>query len=166
MRLSLIPLLLLVMPLAEIAAFIFVGSRIGVLATLALIVLTAIAGTILLRVQGFGVLQRIRQTVDRGGVPGRDLVHGVMILIAGILLLVPGFVTDTIGFLLFIPAVRDFGWRFVKDRIVVVSNIRTGGGFRSRDGVVDLDEEDYRDMSGKGRRDERDLDRLRGPDRP
>jgi UPF0716 protein FxsA len=52
-------------------------------------------------------------------VPGRELVHGVMILIAGVLLLTPGFVTDSLGFLLFVPGIRDLVWRLVKDRIVV-----------------------------------------------
>jgi UPF0716 protein FxsA len=62
-------------------------------------------------------------------VPGRELVHGVMILVAGVLLLTPGFVTDSLGFLLFVPAFRDMVWRLVKDRIVVQTmSARHGGG--------------------------------------
>lgn len=119
-RFSLVPFFLLGIPILEIAVFITVGQQIGVLPTLALILVTAIAGSILLRVQGFGVLARIRQTMDAGRMPGRELVHGVMILVAGVLLLTPGFVTDTLGFLLFIPAIRDLGWNLLKDRIVVM----------------------------------------------
>lgn len=121
MRFSLVPLVLLGVPILEICVFILVGRQIGVLPTMGMILVTAVAGSILLRVQGFGVLARIRQTMDTGGMPGRDLVHGVMILVAGILLLTPGFVTDTLGFLLFIPPIRDLGWRFLKDRIVVMT---------------------------------------------
>lgn len=158
MAFSIIPFLLLAIPLAEIATFILVGNQIGVLATLGLILFTAILGSILLRIQGFGILQRINTEARAGRVPSRDLIHGVMILLAGVLLLTPGFVTDTMGFLLFIPQVRDFGWRFLKDRVTVVAaGMARGGpsasGTRSGDGqnaqsygrepVIELDEEDF-----------------------
>ena len=86
MPFSLIPFALLIIPLLEIGVFIAVGSQIGVFATLGMVVLTAIIGSILLRVQGFGLLTRMRSEIDQNRVPGRDLVHGVMILVAGILL--------------------------------------------------------------------------------
>lgn len=150
MPFSIIPFLLLAIPLLEIGAFIVVGGQIGVLPTLGLVLVTAIAGSILLRIQGFGVINRIRQTIDAGRVPGRELVHGVMILIAGVLLLTPGFITDTLGFLLFIPAVRDAGWALLRDRIVVVGGERNPqsqggpGSYRHRGGrTIDLDAEDY-----------------------
>lgn len=127
MRFSLIPLLLLCVPTVEIAAFIVVGQQIGLLPTLALILATAIAGSILLRVQGFGVLRRIRQTMETGQPPGRDLVHGAMILVAGVLLLLPGFVSDVLGFLLFIPQVRDLTWNLFKDRFLVIGTARRTG---------------------------------------
>ena len=149
MRFSLIPFLLLVVPLAEIAAFVVIGGQIGVLATLAMVLVTAVIGSFLLRRQGIGLFNRINTEMRANRVPGRELVHGVMILVAGVLLLTPGFVTDTIGFLLFIPAIRDLVWRAVKDRIVVHTMTGgfegPGGPRRSRDeGVVDLDEDEYR----------------------
>ncbi len=147
MPLTLIPFLLLAVPLAEIATFVVVGSQIGVLATLALVVITAIAGSILLRVQGFGLLTRIRADMDAGRVPARDLIHGVMIMVAGVLLLTPGFVTDTAGLLLFIPAVRDGIWAFLKSRIVVFSQKSPGAAGQQRgpqgDRVIDLDTDEY-----------------------
>ncbi|NMG37972.1 membrane protein FxsA [Chelativorans sp. ZYF759] len=146
MRFTFIPFLLLAVPMAEIAVFVMVGSQIGVLATLGLVVVTAVAGAILLRVQGFGVLERIRRTLEADQIPGRELVHGVMIMIAGILLLTPGFVTDTCGFLLFVPAIRDIGWRFVRERIVVqtVGARHPGQGPGPKTGpTIDLDEDDY-----------------------
>ncbi len=153
MRFSLIPLIILALPLVEITAFIAIGSQIGVLATLGLIFASAFLGIILVRVQGFNTIQRIRTELDRGGSPGRDLVHGMMIVVAGILLIIPGFVTDAIGLLLFLPPVRDLGWRFLRDRIRVTT-VQTGAAWqqrrRARDGVVDLDADDYRDLSEDG----------------
>ncbi len=145
MPFSLVPLLLLAIPLLEIAAFIVIGGQIGVLATLAMVFVTAVIGSILLRVQGFGLINRIRSETEQGRVPGRELVHGVMILIAGVLLLTPGFVTDTLGFLLFVPAIRDIGWHIVKDRIVVSSGFDGGfGGPRNRGGkTIDLDDDEF-----------------------
>lgn len=146
MPFSIIPFLLLAIPLLEIAVFIWVGGHIGLLATLGLVFATAVAGSVLLRVQGFGVLQRVRRTMDEGRLPGRDLVHGVMILVAGILLLTPGFVTDTLGFLLFIPSLRDAAWAFLRDRIVIIGGTRPAGDHRPRDSrnpTIDLDMDDY-----------------------
>lgn len=143
-RLPLIPLVLLALPLVEIAGFVIVGDAIGVLPTIALVILTSIAGSILLRVQGFGVMNRISAEMKAGRDPSRDLAHGVMVLVAGVLLLLPGFFTDIIGILLFIPPVRDLGWRFVRKRIRFVGGF-SASGFRRRPGgpTLDLDAEDY-----------------------
>lgn len=138
-----LPLLLLALPLAEIAVFVLVGSEIGVLATVALVVASGILGALLVRIQGFGALTRIRATVEAGGSPGRDLVHGMMIVVAGMLLLVPGFITDVVGLLLFLPPVREFAWRQIRHRIVVV---KTAGGRSGPVGggrTIDLDTDDF-----------------------
>lgn len=157
MPFSFIPLLLLAVPLAEIAAFVFIGGMIGIVATLAMVLVTAVIGTALLRWQGFGIMARISAETNAGKVPGRDLAHGAMILVAGVLLLTPGFVTDSLGFLLFVPAIRDLAWRLIKSRMTIIATSaagasftsgvppRNGGGDRRRDGstVVDLDSDDY-----------------------
>jgi UPF0716 protein FxsA len=151
LKARIVPLVLLILiglPLLEIATFVVVGSKIGVLWTIALVVLSSIAGSILLRIQGFGVLTRARRDIDAGRDPGRELAHGAMILLAGILLLLPGFVTDMIGLLLFIPPVRDLAWRFLRERVTVTSSFsasfgRFGAG-RDRGPVVDLDEGEFR----------------------
>lgn len=159
MPLTLIPFLLLVVPLAEIATFVIVGGQIGVLPTIGLVLATAVTGTILLRIQGFGVMARIRATMDAGGMPGRDLVHGFMIMAAGLLLLTPGFITDTIGLLLFVPAIRNFAWSVVRERVVVTASAsyqRRPG----RDGrTIDLDDDEFERQSGRPTRKD-DLDRL------
>lgn len=158
MRFSIIPILLLGIPISEIAVFILVGEQIGVFATLAMIFVTAILGTFLLRQQGLGILRRLQSEQKAGNLPGRELVHGAMIMIAGVLLLTPGFVTDSIGFLLFIPPFRDLAWNFIKTRINVVNmgagmgaKMGGGAGFGStgrgpnfgNEPFVDLNEDEY-----------------------
>jgi len=113
MPVRILPILFLVVPILEIAVFILVGQQIGLGWTLLLILVTAIIGAYVLRRQGFGLLEEIREDVNAGRVPAAAMAHGVLVLAAGILLLTPGFVTDTIGFLLFVPGVRDWVWRVV-----------------------------------------------------
>lgn len=154
MRFSLLPVVLMILPLAEIAVFIIVGRYIGVLPVLGLIFLTAAIGGVLLRIQGVGVLRRLARELDAGQLPAREMIHGAMIVLAGLFLLTPGFVTDILGLLLFIPAVRDLAWLFIKDRIVVMGRFQQSGRdpgapFQGRkkpdvDGeVIDLDEDEY-----------------------
>lgn len=142
----LLPFLFIIMPLVEIAGFALVGSLIGVLPTVALVILTTLLGAMLLRIQGFGALSRIRTTVETGGSPGRDVIHGLMIALAGALLVIPGFVSDLFGLLLFIPPVRELVWRFLKSRFVVIdaTSHDPRHGFR-RDGpnTIDLDADDF-----------------------
>lgn len=96
------------LPLLEIAVFVKVGGAIGLWPTLAIVILTAMVGTWQLRVQGLATLMRARSQLDQGALPTRELFDGACLLVAGALLLTPGFVTDTIGFMLFLPPVRDF----------------------------------------------------------
>ena len=148
MPFGLIPFLLLFIPILEIIVFILVGGEIGVFPTLGMILLTAIVGSILLRVQGFATLGRIQQKSQMGELPGEELVNGVMIMIAGVLLLTPGFVTDSIGFLLFFPPFRKFLWSSIASKIVVHGNrgfSTNAGGARTPfdDSVVDLDPSEF-----------------------
>src|SRR5210317_1004594 len=103
MPVTLLPFLLLLVPIMEIGVFIVVGGEIGVLWTIGLVFFTAVLGTILLRIEGFRTFARIRDKMNSGEIPGQELVNGAMILVAGVLLLTPGFVTDAIGFGLFVP---------------------------------------------------------------
>jgi UPF0716 protein FxsA len=95
-------------PLLEIAVFIQIGGWLGLWPTLGLVVLTAVIGTWELRAQGLATLARARSTIDAGKLPAREMFDGACLLLAGALLLTPGFVTDTVGMLLFIPAVRAY----------------------------------------------------------
>lgn len=149
MPLPLIPFLLLAIPVAEIAAFILIGGKIGILWTFAMILLTAVIGSILLRVQGFQIINRLREESNAGRIPGKELGHGAMILVAGVLLLTPGFITDTLGFLLFVPFIRSLIWSRLASRVSII----TPEGFGSRgrspfnqgrdENVVDLSPEDF-----------------------
>ena len=133
-------------PVLEIGVFIALGGQIGLWPTLALIVVTALAGSALLRHQGLSLITRIRGEMDAGRVPGQDLGHGAMILAAGILLLTPGFVTDAVGFTLFIPAVRRMIWRALAARIAVTVTTSGGPGPKAEPehpDVVDLDDSEW-----------------------
>jgi len=99
-------LLFLLVPVIEIYLLIEVGSMIGAIYTILLVVLTAVVGAALLRWQGFTTFQRVREAMVRGEVPAIEMMEGVVLLVCGALLLTPGFFTDIIGFLALIPAVR------------------------------------------------------------
>jgi UPF0716 protein FxsA len=144
LRISLLPLLLLALPLLEIAGFVVVGRQVGALATVGLVLASSMAGALLLRHQGLGVMASIRAEMSAGRDPSRQLAHGAMIVLAAILLIIPGFITDILGLLLFLPPIRDLAWRSLKGRVVVATGF-SGGGFRrrQRDKVIDLDDRDY-----------------------
>jgi len=104
MRLVLVFFILV--PLLEMAILIEVGGVIGALPTVALVVLTATIGIWLLRLEGIATLAKVQDKMNRGQLPGTELLEGVMLLVGGALLLTPGFVTDTIGFVCLIPLFR------------------------------------------------------------
>lgn len=99
-------LLFVGIPLLELYLLIQVGSEIGALPTIGLTILTALIGGILVRMQGFAVLMRVRGAMARDEVPALDMLEGALLLVAGLMLLLPGFFTDAVGFLLLVPALR------------------------------------------------------------
>ena len=99
-------LILIAVPIIEIGLFIELGGWVGLWPTLGLVVLTAILGGVLLRMQGFAAMARLQSSMAEGGDPVGPLAHGFMILVAGLLMLTPGFFTDAIGFSLLILPVR------------------------------------------------------------
>lgn len=112
-------LVFVTVPIIEIALFIQVGGWIGLWPTLAIVVLTAVAGTMLVRVQGLQTLARLQNSLAEGGDPVNPIAHGALILVAGVLLLTPGFFTDALGLSLLIPAVRARLIRWGASRITV-----------------------------------------------
>ena len=93
-------------PLIEIYLFVGIGGFIGVGWTLFLVVLTAVVGAWLVRIQGLSALKRFRDIASRGELPALQLVEGLFLLVAGALLLTPGFFTDLVGFACLTPPVR------------------------------------------------------------
>jgi UPF0716 protein FxsA len=104
--LILLLVLLLGLPLVEIYLMIRVGSVIGAFPTVLLSIVTAIIGAWLVRVQGFGIVWRIKEALARDQIPALELVDGGLLLVAGFFLILPGFLTDTVGFVLLIPPLR------------------------------------------------------------
>ena len=100
-------------PLIELYLLIEVGSVIGALPTILLSVFTAILGGALVRLQGFSILFRAQSQIANDELPAIEMLEGVMLLLVGLALLLPGFITDAIGFLLLIPPLRRLlivGW--------------------------------------------------------
>lgn len=98
--------LFFIIPIVEIYLLIEIGSIIGSFATIFAVVFTAVLGAWLLRIQGFSTLRRLQQTAAQGGIPAIEMLEGAMLLIAGALLLTPGFFTDALGFLCLVPPIR------------------------------------------------------------
>ncbi len=109
----------LLVPLVEIALFIQVGGLIGLWPTLAIVVLTAVLGTYMVKAEGRAAIENLRRTFETLNDPSEPLAHGAMILISGALLLTPGFFTDAVGFALLVPAVRSAAFRWLKSRVKV-----------------------------------------------
>ncbi|MFH5775128.1 FxsA family protein [Paracoccus broussonetiae] len=143
-----------ILPIVEIALFIQVGGAIGVLPTIALVVLSTLGGTAVMRRQGALAMLDVQRAMQEFRDPAAPMAHGALIMIAGLLLIVPGLFTSALGLLLLIPAVRELVMRWMGRRIGVSG---TGYGYRapgrdsdfagdypagfrrgsSRDGVID-----------------------------
>ena len=138
-------LIFIIVPIIEIALFIQVGGFLGLWPTLAIVIFTAFAGSSLLRSQGLSTLARLQSSMTSGQDPSRDLAHGAMILIAGVVLLTPGFFTDAIGLLLMLPPVRDWVIKAGGARMAAKANIhvqRFDTDTPSKKDVVDAEYED------------------------
>nr|WP_316651010.1 FxsA family protein [uncultured Gellertiella sp.] len=158
MRASRLPALFFLLPLVEIVLFGLVVDQIGFWRALALMMLTSVAGILLLRHQGFGLAARMFAVARGDKTKAAGLGYGIMVLIAGLLLMIPGFLTDILGLLLLIPFIRRLLWRMAGgtagDIRTDIFTTRSGSGarfeFRSgpaggatEPGVVDLDAGDY-----------------------
>lgn len=103
-----------VVPVVELALLIKAGHIFGVLNTVIIVLLTAVAGAYMVRLEGINVLYRLQQSMNMGVFPGDEMVDGAMILVAGALLLTPGFITDLIGFAFVFPPSRALIKKAVK----------------------------------------------------
>jgi UPF0716 protein FxsA len=149
-------LLFVVLPALELFLLIKVGSRVGVMPTIGLILVTGMLGWMLARSQGASTLRRIRQETQAGRLPAVEMVAGLCLLGAGLLLITPGFLTDAMGFLLLVPPLRRRVARALMSRFKVT--VAGAGGISLEDGdpepspgatvrqgeVIDLSDRDVR----------------------
>ena len=113
-------LLFIAVPIAEIYLLLEVGGIIGAIPTIGLVVLTAAAGAALVRAQGFSTILQVRRSMEAGEVPAVAIIEGIFLLVAGALLLTPGFLTDAIGFGCLVPPLRRaFIIRLIERRVIL-----------------------------------------------
>jgi UPF0716 protein FxsA len=136
----------LALPLIEIALFIVIGQAIGLLPTLFGIVLTGVIGALVLRWQGVAVLSEMQVRLQRGEMPARQMGDAMLIGLAGLLLLLPGYFTDLVGLVLLVPWTRELIYRLLARNLRVVE---VSTSYRRADDpeLIDLDHRDYRDGS-------------------
>ncbi len=112
------PLLFIIVPLLELYLIIQVGGHIGAFWTVVIVMMTAIIGVNLLRMQGFNTLRRAQHNMERGAMPAMEMMEGIVLAVGGALLITPGFITDALGFICLIPITR---------KALIQSFIRRGG---------------------------------------
>ena len=140
-------------PLIEIALFLQIGGAIGLWPTLAIVVVTAVLGALLVKTQGINTLNNLKSSVTDGGEPVEHLAHGMMIFLAGAFLLTPGFFTDAIGFSLLVPGIRIRIFNALRSRIQV-HNISPGHGFHQPDYPThdpDIIDGDFQEVQPSGK---------------
>lgn len=131
----------LLVPIIEIALFIQIGGLIGLWPTLAIVVLTAVLGTVLVRTQGRLALANLQRSFAELDDPTEPLAHGAMILLSGVLLLTPGFFTDAVGFALLVPGIRVAVFRYLKSKAKITHfQMGTGAQYGSRPNPFDQDD--------------------------
>ncbi len=113
----------IIVPIIEIALFIQVGGWLGLWPTLAIVILTAVIGTYLLRLQGMAELAKLQGAMQGSGSPVDPIANGALILVAGVLLLTPGFFTDAVGFALLTPPVRAVVIKWLAARFANSSSV-------------------------------------------
>ena len=149
----LVVVIFMILPLAELTVLIEVGGARGALETVALCLATAALGIALVRAQGLAVMRRAQASVARGDTPVAEVIHGVFLAVAGLLLLVPGLMTDAIGGLLLIPPVRVWAGRGVLNRLAARARAHQTGG------TVIIEAEEWQETPTPGE----DADRLEPP---
>ncbi|MEE8516872.1 MAG: FxsA family protein [Alphaproteobacteria bacterium] len=129
----------ILVPIIEIALLIKVGGFIGLWPTLIIVIATAFIGSWLLRSQGWSVFNRAQKTLEAGTFPARELFDGLCLIVAGVLLLTPGFATDALGLVLFVPGLRLILARALWQMLLRTDSVR----FQFRGGGMDQPHHHY-----------------------
>jgi UPF0716 protein FxsA len=127
MLFALLAIAFIVMPLLELYVIVQVGQAIGAWNTIGILILVALVGVWLTKHEGFYVLQRMRQQLDAGHVPTDELIDGCLVLAGGLLLILPGFISDAIGLIVLFPPTRALVRNVVKRRLRIVTVRRYNG---------------------------------------
>ncbi len=127
-------LFFIIVPLAEMLLLFEVAEYIGGLWTVGLVVLTAVVGIQILKRQGLRTLLRARQRIESGELPAREIVEGMLIAAAGAMLLTPGFITDTLGFVFLTPPLRGALAAWLIGRGIWAVRVDRQAGFHGRSG--------------------------------
>lgn len=142
----------LALPLLEIALFILVGRAIGLLPTLTLVILSALAGGLVLRRQGLDVVARLRSNVSAGTMPGRAVFDTMLVGLAGLLLILPGFFSDLVALGLLLPPLRDWMFSALAGRVRVVETTTSYRRYTDPQAggddmplIIDASNDDWRD---------------------
>ena len=142
-----IRLVLIGLPLIEIVLFVQIGGVIGVWATLAVVLLSAIGGMMLLRRGGLSAFRQVEAALQDGRDPGEGIFRGAMLLLAAALLIIPGFFSDALGLLLLIPAIRNAIYRALVRRWAGLRGVAEGAHGVIKDRVI---EGEYVDLTQGG----------------
>ncbi|ODQ01240.1 MULTISPECIES: FxsA family protein [Salinivibrio] len=143
-------LLFILVPVIEIGLFIQVGGWLGLWPTLALVLITAFVGASLVRSQGIMTLASVQDRLNRGELPAQQILEGVMLAVAGVLLLTPGFMTDAMGMLVLLPGPRAALAKQVMKRVTVSQAGFSQGGFHQGDNAQGPFGEDPFRRGGRG----------------
>lgn len=114
---GILAILFILVPIAEISLLIEIGRQIGSFSTIFLVILTGIVGAYLTRTQGFQIWFQIRNQFHRGEFPANSLIEGLLVLVGGLTLLTPGFITDSLGLLCLIPPTRKLLREVIKNEL-------------------------------------------------
>jgi len=137
-----LPVIFVVLPFTELMILLKIGAEWGVLPTLGLIIVTATIGYQLFRHQGMSTWQRVNQKVAQGEMPTSDMTEGVLILMAGVLMITPGLITDTIGLLCLLPFTRRPLLKLLGKRLMAKVTVYSSA-------TSQTSEDPYRSNSGK-----------------
>ncbi|MGD2119819.1 MAG: FxsA family protein [Chromatiales bacterium] len=133
--------LFVAVPLIELYFMLAVGGQIGAFSTVMLVIFTAVVGGLLVRQQGFSTMMRMRETMQRGETPALEMLEGAVLLMCGLMLLLPGFITDAIGFVLLIPPVRQrfILWLLKRGRFITPAGAPPGHTRKESGRVIEID---------------------------
>ncbi|AKR57047.1 FxsA protein [Devosia sp. H5989] len=138
-------MLMLLTPLIEIAAFIKIGQSIGLWPTLLGVVVSAVVGVLVIQSRGLALGTQLRAAMNQGEMPARTVADAMMVFVAGVLLVIPGYFTSALGLLLLIPPVRNLLYAHMAKRTTVVASVHTASPRQERPRVIELDDDDYRE---------------------